>query len=148
MMEQTARGPCEIVASGRGELFIDWWTLICNIGQSGWRTPEELLEKLNYDFIRRLLRPGLYCCYERLGSPLSLLRWDRDDQCSVWSVVTNLRYLRSTSRLEPGKLPTFGNISYCIDLADQFSVLSSDEFCFPLSYPADSGSRCWVIATS
>ena len=129
MKEEAARGRCEIVASGLGELFIDWWTTICNIGRPLGLTPRELLQSEQLWFYQETQPGSSWRCYERLCSPSEMIN---GDSVVLW---LSLRYLRSISTPQPGKLPTFGNISYCIDWTAQFSA-------------GESGVVWWVILSS
>ena len=130
MKEEAARGRCEIVASGLGELFIDWWTTICNIGRPLGLTPRELLQENNYDFIRRL-RLALLGDVMRGSAPLQ--KWSMvtlsccDFPWDIWG-----QYLHPSL----GSYPPLGIFHIVLTELPNFQLVSpewSDELYFPLS---------------
>ena len=111
---------CKIVAPGWEKLFIDWWAIICNIGQPAWHG-RELLQKLHYHHQPNIVIRQQWSVVLRAQPPL----------CPAAQMINGVtlmlwrygRYLRSTSTLEPGKsqrtpLGIF-HISFCVDFSAQ-----------------------------
>ena len=89
-----ARGPCKIVAPGREELFIDWRTIICNIGQpatASWTDLRENYHRSSIMIISAEDHELLFSIVLRGFAPLSPVRCETDDEWSLCRVVTLLK---------------------------------------------------------
>ena len=98
-------GLCKIVASGEEILFIDWWTIICNIGQPTSLTRERIITEAPLSSSAQYrYQAAVLCCFESPASPVSCCgaKMMNGVTLMLWRYQ---RYLRSTSTLEPGKLP-------------------------------------------